>query len=203
MHKEKGSVYFIKHKGLTPIKIGYSKNEDPSSRLASISTDSPYGIQILGVITTIDPIELEKKLHKKYAEKRLNGEWFSIATADVDIEVEIHSDDCDIEMRHNLNCHYIEHMSRIATDRYYEKPDVSVYDKIAQTLLERSYSPVDFKDGCEMEYISAKDIGDEIQAFGRLQASELEMERALINLGYTQTRDESGISYLMFRSTNK
>ena len=44
-------VYFIRHKGLTPIKVGKSTKEAFKGRLGQFKTSSPYGIEIVGVIT--------------------------------------------------------------------------------------------------------------------------------------------------------
>jgi len=48
-----------------------------------METASPYGIEILGFITTTKAEGLESRLHKKYANYRLQGEWFDIPEAEV------------------------------------------------------------------------------------------------------------------------
>ena len=70
METKKGCVYFFKHIGLTPIKIGYSENESPFNRFTQFKTYAPYGSEILGFIIISDAKELETLLHKKYASKR-------------------------------------------------------------------------------------------------------------------------------------
>ena len=90
--KKYGSVYFIKHKGLNPVKIGYSSHPNPLKRIESYNTSSPYGVEVLGYIISDNSKKLEGKLHKKYQEKRLNGEWFDISIKDVQNELLIHGE---------------------------------------------------------------------------------------------------------------
>jgi hypothetical protein len=87
-----GSVYFIKHKGLNPIKIGYSSEPNPILRVESFNTASPYGIEVLGYIVCKRAKKLESQLHDKYKSKRLNGEWFDISIKDVENELLIHGE---------------------------------------------------------------------------------------------------------------
>lgn len=69
-------IYFIRHIGMSPIKIGRTNNL--AHRLSALKNASPYGIEVLGVIETDDSINLESLLHKKFKPFRLYGEWFSI-----------------------------------------------------------------------------------------------------------------------------
>lgn len=109
MITERGSVYFVKQKGLSPIKIGYSGKEDPRGRIASMATASPYGMQIIGIIITDSPAKLEAKLHSKYADRRLTGEWFDISLQDVDFEIKENSEEYELERRNEMNIHYLNH----------------------------------------------------------------------------------------------
>ena len=86
-----GSIYFIKHKNVNPIKIGFSNNDNPYLRIESYKTGSPYGIDVLGFFSVKNASEVEKKLHKKYQNKRVNGEWFDITIDDVKNELLIYS----------------------------------------------------------------------------------------------------------------
>jgi len=89
--EEKGCVYFFKHKGLTPIKIGYSSHESPISRFDQFKTYAPYGAEIVGFIKTYNPSNLETELHNKYSSKRLKGEWFDISVLLVKKEIDYHT----------------------------------------------------------------------------------------------------------------
>jgi hypothetical protein len=78
-----GCVYFFRHKGLKPIKIGFTKFLSPVSRLNQFNTYAPYGVELIGYVNSKNAYHLEKKLHKKYSKFRLNGEWFDISKEDV------------------------------------------------------------------------------------------------------------------------
>lgn len=79
MNSKNGCVYFLKHKGLTPIKIGFSTHKTPLSRINQFNTYAPFGIDLVGYIETENAFKLESILHKKYRKYRLNGEWFEIS----------------------------------------------------------------------------------------------------------------------------
>lgn len=73
-----GRIYFIQGRETLRIKIGYSKN--PPSRLAELQTAANERLALLGSIP--GTIAEEKALHRKFAEYRCVGEWF---TGDRDI----------------------------------------------------------------------------------------------------------------------
>jgi hypothetical protein len=95
--EKKGCVYFFRHTGLTPVKIGYSSHESPLDRFNSFSTYAPYGSEIIGFIITENARDLESKFHKKYSNLRLNGEWFDITKEIAIEEIRIHSAIEDIQ----------------------------------------------------------------------------------------------------------
>lgn len=74
----KGCVYFFKHVGSSPIKIGFSTKESPIERFESFKTYAPYGGEIVGFIRSFEAKALESELHVKLSASRLNGEWFDI-----------------------------------------------------------------------------------------------------------------------------
>ena len=86
--KESGCVYFIKHKGLDPIKIGYSTIDNPKKRFEKFLTFAPFGGELVGFVKSSMALEMERDLHEKYKIKRLKGEWFSISIEDVKKEIE-------------------------------------------------------------------------------------------------------------------
>lgn len=83
MVKKEGCVYFFRHVGLSPVKIGYSENESPISRFQSFKMYAPYGAEMLGFINCENPHKMEMELHKKYSCRRINGEWFEITEDEV------------------------------------------------------------------------------------------------------------------------
>lgn len=87
--EEKGCVYFFKHSGLSPIKIGYSEKISPLDRFNHFKTYAPYGAEIIGFIPSENAIDLEKKLHDKFSQYRLEGEWFDITVEMAEKEIEL------------------------------------------------------------------------------------------------------------------
>lgn len=101
-NKEKGCVYFFRHIGLTPVKIGYSKHPSPIDRFAQFKTYAPYGSEIIGFIQTDSAKEIEKFLHQKFSSFRLDGEWFEITEEQVIKEVDFYSSKEDIKERNDF-----------------------------------------------------------------------------------------------------
>lgn len=97
MENEKGSVYFFRHIGLSPVKIGYSNNESPYKRFEQFKTYAPFGAELIGFIRSIRAKELETELHNKYSRDRVKGEWFEITSDDVEKCIKFYSDIEDIE----------------------------------------------------------------------------------------------------------
>lgn len=95
-------VYFIKHSNVSPIKIGKSTKENFKSRLGHLKISSPYGIEILGVIKTDNAYKLERSLHSKFKESRLNGEWFDISEKIIDGLLLLHQDDEFIKAKNDF-----------------------------------------------------------------------------------------------------
>ena len=100
--KEKGCVYFFKHVGLSPIKIGFSTNESPLARFEQFKTYAPYGAELIGFIRTHNAKELETELHLKFANVRLKGEWFDLSIEEVNKWVAFYSSLEDIEEENNF-----------------------------------------------------------------------------------------------------
>lgn len=96
--QEKGIVYFFRHKGISPVKIGYSNKQDYRDRFNQFNMYSPYGAEMLGVIVTETPIELEKKLHLELSDKKTRGEFFDISLEKVNELICRYSDENQIEI---------------------------------------------------------------------------------------------------------
>jgi excisionase family DNA binding protein len=67
-----GFVYVIKAKNR--VKIGYAK--DVAKRLATLQTASPHRLVV--VVHFPGNIEMERRLHARFAKHRSTGEWFTI-----------------------------------------------------------------------------------------------------------------------------
>jgi len=96
MEKKKGCVYFFKHVGLSPIKIGFSTKDTPAKRFEQFKTYSPYGAEIVAFVNCENPKELETELHLTYAHKRLVGEWFDISEAEITLFATFYPDHKDL-----------------------------------------------------------------------------------------------------------
>jgi hypothetical protein len=112
MELKKGCVYFFRHVGLTPVKIGFSLNESPIDRFNQFKTYAPYGSEILGFIIISNAKEIESLLHKKYANKRLNGEWFELTEKDVENEVNFYTNVSIIEERNEFQIAWANHINK-------------------------------------------------------------------------------------------
>ena len=65
-------VYFIKVNNR--VKIGYSNNMD--KRINGLKTSNPYSNEIELLLLIDGERDIEKKLHKKFSDIRICGEWF-------------------------------------------------------------------------------------------------------------------------------
>jgi len=119
--KEKGCVYFFRHIGLTPVKIGYSSHESPIGRFEQFSTYAPYGSEILNFIISENAKELESILHERFSSNRLKGEWFEITENEVDSVCKFYNNQEEIKRRNEF---YI----------LYSKSLIKNYDKISDSF---------------------------------------------------------------------
>lgn len=110
MEITRGCVYFFKHVGLTPIKIGYSENESPINRFNNFKTFAPYGSEIIGFIIISDAKEVEHALHKKYSNKRLNGEWYDLSIDEVMFEINFYTKVSDIKEKNEFQIAWAKHI---------------------------------------------------------------------------------------------
>lgn len=102
MESKKGCVYFFRHIGLTPVKIGYSNNESPMNRFEQFKTYAPYGSELVGFIVCENSKELETIFHERFSFARLKGEWFEITDEDVEKVVSFYSNIEDIKEKNEF-----------------------------------------------------------------------------------------------------
>lgn len=62
-------------------KIGFSK--DPAKRRKQLATGSPLRVELVHRFWTPFCRQIERRLHRKFKEKRGSGEWFTLSEADV------------------------------------------------------------------------------------------------------------------------
>ena len=76
--KDDGFVYLIECDGLVKIGVSY----DPYTRLKELSTGSSAPLRLLGYVP--GGFKREKELHRMFAARRANGEWFYLSNEDVE-----------------------------------------------------------------------------------------------------------------------
>lgn len=74
-----GSVYLIK--GGKHYKIGFTN--DLGRRKYDLRIQLPERVQLIHEISTDDPKGIEQYWHRRFADRRANGEWFSLTPEDV------------------------------------------------------------------------------------------------------------------------
>jgi hypothetical protein len=65
-------IYFVQQGTDGPIKIGVST--DPEQRLRTLQSSSPQPLTLLAFMP--GGVESERDLHRRFADGRLEGEWF-------------------------------------------------------------------------------------------------------------------------------
>ena len=75
-----GKVYILKSDKY--YKIGVTTGPI-SKRIRELQTGSPHQIELVHVIETSDPYGLESQLHRQFADKRRQGEWFELGYFDI------------------------------------------------------------------------------------------------------------------------
>lgn len=76
-----GFVYLLQHGSKREYKIGRTGNA--IRREGEINIELPHGVEPVHVITTDDAAGIENYWHRRFAEKRLKGEWFLLSADDV------------------------------------------------------------------------------------------------------------------------
>lgn len=74
-----GAVYLLRHG--PHHKIGCSKQ--PEDRITELRLMLPPRIHLVHIIKTDDPFGVESYWHRRFAEKRVRGEWFKLSRPDI------------------------------------------------------------------------------------------------------------------------
>lgn len=74
-----GHVYMQRHG--SDYKIGYTKSLNKRGR--QIQIELPREIELVHSILTDDPVGVEAYWHRRFAAKRIRGEWFKLTRADI------------------------------------------------------------------------------------------------------------------------
>ncbi len=64
-----------------PCKIG--KSTSVPDRMKLFGVKLPFDFQLLHIIPCLDHSKVEKKLHERFRDKRVNGEWFNLDQQDI------------------------------------------------------------------------------------------------------------------------
>jgi len=76
-----GYVYLLKHGSRREYKIG--RTDNPLRREGEVSIQLPEKLQPICYIKTDDPAGVENYWHRRFADKRKEGEWFELTAEDV------------------------------------------------------------------------------------------------------------------------
>ncbi len=76
-----GYVYLVKHGSRREYKIG--KTVNPVRREGEIALQLPEKLEPIHNIKTDDPSGVERYWHMRFADRRKEGEWFALTSADV------------------------------------------------------------------------------------------------------------------------
>lgn len=76
-----GYVYLVQHGSRREYKIGRTNNS--LRREGELRTELPERLSPIHTIATDDPSGVEQYWHKRFADKRKNGEWFALNAEDV------------------------------------------------------------------------------------------------------------------------
>lgn len=82
INSKTGGYVYLLQSPTKAYKIGRTRN--PDNRLETFSVKLPFEVEYTCVIRCDDMYSLEKELHGRFADKRINGEWFNLSPEDVD-----------------------------------------------------------------------------------------------------------------------
>lgn len=78
----RGTVYVIQDIDVTGYcKIG--KTNKPADRIGHFDTMLPFNVNVLHIMPSKDCTALETMLHRRFADKRVRGEWFKLTADDI------------------------------------------------------------------------------------------------------------------------
>tara|TARA_R110000765_G_C18884416_1_gene602416 strand:- start:413 stop:949 length:537 start_codon:yes stop_codon:yes gene_type:complete len=152
--EEKQCVYFFRHVGLNPVKIGYSSNSTPLSRFDTFRTYAPFGAELLGFIETKEAKILESDLHKKYSDKRLKGEWFNISAEEVECLIVHYSTETILIEKSNFQIAYAKSLEPVEFCENFN-PDIMLDNENIHETLKRLLSSGDIYSKTKL----AKEVG--------------------------------------------
>lgn len=135
MKSKSGYVYLLKALHDNQLfKIGRAKN--PKDRMRTFGIKLPFEVEFELLIQTEDMYYLEKKLHSKFKEVRLSGEWFRLSDDDVQYMRDLANEDLvTVNETHSIQ---VEPTTR--SWEAYESTEIDKYAEIAATWIEPELS---------------------------------------------------------------
>ena len=76
-------MYLVWREGSCEYKIGMTSANEPKDRIRSLQTSHSRKLRLISYIQCEKPEELEKRMHEKWADRRLEGEWFEFGPMEI------------------------------------------------------------------------------------------------------------------------
>lgn len=189
-------VYFFRETGRPYVKIGMSKN-DIQVRFQSFKTFAPLGAYIVGYIKTNDCAKLEKKIHEKYKDKRLQGEFFNLTDDEIYIEINLHDSKFGeivflVDQLVNFHCIDVNQLKKDLLEKANIVKEIELKYKPNDILL-------NFLEKNKGQYYTNNMILEKLNDLGCI-ISQYTLGITLKNLGYIKKRKRmSGISAIVYK----
>jgi hypothetical protein len=188
-------VYFFRETGRPYVKIGMSKN-DFETRFNQFKIYAPLGAYVIGYIKTNDALKLEKDLHKKYKDKRLSGEFFTLTDDEVYREINNYNASFGeiISFLNELIENYDYSLTQLKYDLI-EKLKKASYQKDKYAPNEILLSYLQEKKGC---FLTNNKMIEELNEKGCI-IGQYQLGLTLKNLGYHKKRKKiNGTSSIVY-----
>lgn len=133
------SVYFLKHKDSTPVKIGFSRESNPKRRVSSYGTYCPYGIDFIGFVrfsNLQNGFDFEKKAHEFFYINKINREWFNISENQIIDFLKIHG----LELNKTLQSEYSIQKNQIYDLYVIKKKSIKEVSELKNVSVQYVYS---------------------------------------------------------------
>jgi hypothetical protein len=82
-----GYLYLIEDTCSHLLKIGQTARH-PEQRLRELQTGNPHPLRLCRVYRMQAVAQVEAALHRQFAHRRLQGEWFRVSVAEVDLAIQ-------------------------------------------------------------------------------------------------------------------
>ncbi len=73
-----GYIYFFRGRGEAFWRIKIGRATDPVARLKAHKTANAFGVSVLAVIRVADDVQAERHIHSRFADQRIQREWFTL-----------------------------------------------------------------------------------------------------------------------------